>query len=1056
MGAVGAGWFCPSGRGFLAWWSGLHRSSMKAAVRIVTVLGLFTGTAFATGPSYSAILNGSGQDFALAVTSDAQGNVYVAGLTYSPDFRVTAGAFQTKFGGTCDAFVAKLGADGKLIWSTYLGGILDDWATGVALDGAGNVLVTGWTRSGNFPLLHPVKSTLDSFNHDDYDAFVAKFDANGTKLVYSTFLGGIGDDGAAGIVADAAGNAVVAVTVQYAAGFPGTPNAPSQSGIVVSKLDAQGAVIFSTYHASGTAAGIALDAAGNIYVAGTRVGDSASSAAQNFGTTGRAQAMAYKLSADGTKEIFATTLGGSVRADGTAIAVNGAGEVYVAGTTSSADFPLAHAFQGTSGARPMWRSADSGVTWTPLDDLPFAVPQKMVADPSNPRTFYMATGDLGVFKSVDGGNTWVPSHSGIAETNVQTLAIDPVHPQTLYAVTAAPYVSTSQYGVYKSVDGANHWALIDLPKSLPTQIAIDPVDSNIVYEVDISIRKSTDGGASWKAVPFTSSVQSLALDPHVSGTIYVVTATVYCGIFCGGGQPAGFFRSVDGGDTWTQGTLPTPANLMVDGFANPAILYDGLKARSVDGGVTWTALPLPPFGSPSAMALDSGGSLYVAESGTNANYISRDHGQTWSLTGTFLSGGNGVSYGPGLSAIVPVGAGGALVVTVGQVSTSGFVTKLSADGAKLIYSTYLRSHPSLEAFTVYAAEPTAFWNENWISAIAVDASGNATVAGGMRGTDLPAAGPSVANAGGSDAFVATLTADGSRLNYSTYFGGSRDDSALAGALDAQGNIILAGGTWSPDFPIPGGVPQPTGYSEVFVVKIAPPGAPRITGVVNGASFQAGIEAGSWVTIQGSGLANTFPGRTWRDEEVVDGKLPTALDGVSVTINGKAAFVYYISPGQINVQAPSDNAVGAVSVVVTNNGVSSAAAPAFFTYLATGNVIASRVADYALLGDPAGMPGVVAAKAGELVILWGTGFGATTPGAAAGSAVVGAPVVVTTPVVTVGGAPAAVISAVLTTGDAGLYQVTIQVPAGLPGGAAAVRATVGGVATQAGVVLFVGK
>ena len=79
---------------------------------------------------------GAGQDqfdTPLSIATDAQGNVYVVGLTYSPDFPVTAGAVQTKFGGTCDAFVAKAGPDGKLIWSTYLGGILDDWATGVAL-----------------------------------------------------------------------------------------------------------------------------------------------------------------------------------------------------------------------------------------------------------------------------------------------------------------------------------------------------------------------------------------------------------------------------------------------------------------------------------------------------------------------------------------------------------------------------------------------------------------------------------------------------------------------------------------------------------------------------------------------------------------------------------------------------------------------------------------------------------------------------------------------------------------------------------------------------------
>lgn len=262
--------------------------------------------------------------------------------------------------------------------------------------------------------------------------------------------------------------------------------------------------------------------------------------------------------------------------------------------------------------------------------------------------------------------------------------------------------------------------------------------------------------------------------------------------------------------------------------------------------------------------------------------------------------------------------------------------------------------------------------------------------------------------------------------------------------------IVAGQTWSYDFPEPGGIPSPHGYSEAFAVKLALPAVPAISAVVNGASFQPGIEAGSWVAIEGTNLANTFPGRTWRDEEVVGGKLPTSLDGVSVTIDGKAAFVYYISPTQINVQAPSGSATGAVSVVVTNNGLASApataqlqaAAPAFFTFPGTNYAIASRLPDFAVVG-PESVAGTVAAKPGDLVVLWGTGFGATNPAAPAGVAVSGAPVVATTPVVTVGGAAVPVISAVLTTGTAGLYQVTIQLPATVSAGAVAVQASVGG-------------
>src|ERR1019366_8787865 len=103
-----------------------------------------------------------------------------------------------------------------------------------------NVLVTGYTRSGNFPLVNASKSLLNGINGDDFDAFVAKLDPNGSKLLYSTFLGGPLDDGAAGIAVDAAGDAYVAVSVGSAAGFPGTTNAPDQFGIVV--------VIFESGH----------------------------------------------------------------------------------------------------------------------------------------------------------------------------------------------------------------------------------------------------------------------------------------------------------------------------------------------------------------------------------------------------------------------------------------------------------------------------------------------------------------------------------------------------------------------------------------------------------------------------------------------------------------------------------------------------------------------------------------------------------------------------------------------------------------------------------------
>src|ERR1035438_7827375 len=132
----------------------------------------------------------------------------------------------------------------------------------------------------------------------------------------------------------------------------------------------------------------------------------------------------------------------------------------------------------------------------------------------------------------------------------------------------------------------------------------------------------------------------------------------------------------------------------------------------------------------------------------------------------------------------------------------------------------------------------------------------------------------------------------------------------------------------------------------------------------------------------------------------------------------------------------------------------AVAPAFFTYGGTNYAVASRIPDYAPVGDPSTVAGAVAAKPGDIVILWGTGFGATTPAVAAGTTVSGAPAVVTTPTVTVGGVSAPVVSAVLSPGSAGLYQVAIQLPANVPTGAVAVQASVGGVRTPAGISIFV--
>jgi uncharacterized protein (TIGR03437 family) len=232
--------------------------------------------------------------------------------------------------------------------------------------------------------------------------------------------------------------------------------------------------------------------------------------------------------------------------------------------------------------------------------------------------------------------------------------------------------------------------------------------------------------------------------------------------------------------------------------------------------------------------------------------------------------------------------------------------------------------------------------------------------------------------------------------------------------------------------------------------------PQVTsqnGVVNSAGFQPGVAAGSWVTIFGQNLAPVT--RTWdAAKEIVDGKLPASLDGVSVSINNKPAFVYFISPTQINAQAPSDDAVGPVEVTVTNAGGTSEAVTATMQTFLPGlflfpqNYVAAVRTSGTFVG-PAGLfSGLTTtpARPGEVILLFGTGFGPTNPSVTAGQVFQGAAALTNPVAVRIGGVSANVAFAGLS--GAGLYQFNLTVP-DLPDGDHEVVAEIGGARTQTG-------
>jgi len=273
-------------------------------------------------------------------------------------------------------------------------------------------------------------------------------------------------------------------------------------------------------------------------------------------------------------------------------------------------------------------------------------------------------------------------------------------------------------------------------------------------------------------------------------------------------------------------------------------------------------------------------------------------------------------------------------------------------------------------------------------------------------------------------------------------------------------VYLAGNAANGDLTVNGDHIYTKTYTLTPVAGGNPPTI-SANGVVNGASFQAGIVPGSWLTIQGSNLSSMTD--TW-EKAIVNGKLPTTLDGVSVNVGSQQAFVYYISPTQINVQAP-DAGLGPVPVTVTNSNGTSAAvtatvaqqAPAFFLWPNSQAVATRQDASLAVKNGTFAGATTVAAKPGDVLILWGTGFGPTTPTVTAGIQVPSDKQYNCSPVtISLGPAAPQVFGCALSPGFAGLYQVAIQVPGSMADGDYAIKATVSGASSPDGVILSVKK
>jgi hypothetical protein len=336
-------------------------------------------------------------------------------------------------------------------------------------------------------------------------------------LSFLTTFGGSGSDGISATAVDRAGNVYVVGSTD-SLDFPVTSDALQAANpgghcmsevtvpcahIFISKFSSdRGTLLYSTYLGSATggdsAGAIAVGPTGNLYFAGLTCCADFPKLAPLPGQPLIDTDFVAELSADGSSLIYATSLPG-VRV--TALAVDAASAVYLTGTInqySTNDLPTVNAFQSKPNLNLVFKTTDGGLLWQGLSNgLPKGGVQTIAIDPTNPLTIYAGTRGAGLYKTFDGGVNWVPMGNGlVSSAAVQSIVVDPRSPQSLY-LTAGP--------IYKSSDGGANWAVTGQPALAPgfnsvSNLVMDPSNSSVLYATAYAgLFKSTDRAVTWRA-----------------------------------------------------------------------------------------------------------------------------------------------------------------------------------------------------------------------------------------------------------------------------------------------------------------------------------------------------------------------------------------------------------------------------------------------------------------------------------------------------------------------------------------------------------------------------
>jgi RHS repeat-associated protein len=805
--------------------------------------------------AYSTYLGGDeAEDITTAVAMDPAGNIYLTGYTAGFDFPVTAGVYNGNYSGGLDAFVTKLGANGNLLYSTYLAGVANDVANAIAVDAAGQVYVTGYTDSGNFPV------TAGSYQPNwsgGEDVFVTKLNPSASGLIYSTFLGSAWSDLGQGIGVDGSGNIYVTGLTNNS-GFPllGAYQTATRGGYdgFITKLNpvatGAAALLYSTLYGStgnDVVGGLVLDNSNRVYITGYTDSPNLTT------TTGVAHkgfadifVARFNPSATGAASFqYATYLGSNNHDNPGGIALDSTGGansiVYVTGRAIGGDFPTTPNAYQTSGSFDMVAvKLNTGITNSV--SLSYSTYLNGAGGDSAQAIKVDASGNMYLAGYAGGGFT---TTSGAYRTTFSGGAVDGV------LVKLNPNASGASSLLYSTYLGGGK---DDLARGLVvtgTQVYVVGYTYSSDFPVTTDAYQSTSRGG--------SDVFVSRLDTAISGTNALLYSTYL-----------GSQGDDDGGDI----AVDSAGNAYVVGITSSIDLpgTTGYYQATNGGGTDVFVAKVAPDGNSLVYAtyvggskLDYGTAIAVDNAG-NAYFTGYTLGSYPTTAGAYQTGFNGIM--------------------------DAFVTKLNPTGTALVYSTLIGGSGQDKAF-----------------GIAVDGSGQAHIAGHTR-VNFPTTANAwkTTNSGEFDAVAAKLNATGTGLLYSTYLGGSSTDAGSGIALDSAGNMYVIGNTYSTNYPLssspaayqntlrnPG---TPTG--DIFLTKLNPAAISGSNSLVystylGGNDFDVAygiaVDSAQNAYLTGTTSSNDFPTTSNGLQKVYGGGNDSFLTKINTTQGGSAGLAY---------------------------------------------------------------------------------------------------------------------------------------------------------------------